>query len=111
MAVLTGYQDQYTALTSAVRRWDRRARVGRSLIWLPRALIAALIVGVTLAVISRLRPFLMADQIAWATIGSIAAAIVIAIAIIWLRERNPRQLALRYDVALNLGERFRPRWS
>ncbi|MBL8131326.1 MAG: hypothetical protein JNL42_05680, partial [Anaerolineae bacterium] len=50
--------DPLDRLSSALRRYDRRRRMQQTAVWMPRALAAALVVGVALAVGARLRPLL-----------------------------------------------------
>jgi len=106
MAVLPQFHDQHAALNRAVHRWDRRTRAGQSAIWLPRAIIAALIGGIVLALLARLRPLLTPTQIALVTGALVGAAIIVCLAVIWLRRDATERMAIRYDVALGLGERI-----
>lgn len=105
MAAITSIESSQT-LTSLVQRWDRRWRIGQTLIWLPRVLAPALIVGLVLAISSRIRPFLLPDQIALIIfIGMIAGALVMA-ASIWLKDRSIIHAARRFDLLLGLNERI-----
>ncbi len=105
MAAITSLESS-RMLTSMVQRWDRRWRAGLTLIWLPRALAPALVVGLVLAVISRIRPFLLPDQIALIIFIGMAAGTLVMAASIWLRERSILHAARRFDVILGLNERI-----
>ncbi len=92
-------------LMSAVRGYDRRVRVGQTLVWFPRALIAALVIGVALAIIARLRPFLFPQTIMLITGGAVVLAIIVCLAVVWMRRRSVIASAQQLDLALNLHER------
>lgn len=92
-------------LTHLVQKWDRRWRAGLTLIWLPRALAPALVIGLALAIISRIRPFLIPDQIALIILAGMAAGALVVAASIWLRDRSLIHAARRFDVLLGLNER------
>ena len=64
------FQENYLALTGMVRRWDRRLRLRQTLLWLPRSLLPGLVIGLLLAVLSRMRPWLLPKQIALVTGGA-----------------------------------------
>ena len=57
---LPALHENYVALTRVVKRWDRRLRLQQTLLWLPRSLLPGLAIGLLLAVISWLRPWLLA---------------------------------------------------
>lgn len=88
-----------------VRRWERRDRVQQSVRWLPRAALPGLAAGVALALISRLRPFLLPETIAAITLTIVAISMLAALAVIWLRSRSPIQAARHFDVLFGLEER------
>jgi hypothetical protein len=73
-------------LARQVRRWDRRLRLVASLVWGPRGLMVGLAVGVVIAMVSRLRPWLLPEEIAWATAGAVAISLGGPLALIWLWE-------------------------
>ncbi len=100
------HADIYAALTGHVQRWDRRARVGQSLIWLPRAVSLALIAAIVLALISRMRPLFTANQLIWIGAAAVVISVIAAAALVWMRSRDLNRLALRYDVMLRGDERM-----
>ncbi len=81
---LTGVHENYVALTSLVKRWDRRLRLQQTLLWLPRSLLPGLLIGVLLAAISWLRPWLLPQQTALISGALIALGVVIFALTIWL---------------------------
>jgi hypothetical protein len=93
-------------LTRQTSRWDRRLRLATSLIWVPRGLMAGLIAGIVVALISRLRPWLLPEQIA--VIAGVALAIsgVGALGLIWLVPRSRTQRARYFDQRFGLKERI-----
>lgn len=92
-------------LTRQVRRWDRRSRVARSLVWVPRGLIAALVVGVLIALISRLRPWLLPEQIAVLTGGVALVLGLVVSGLIWLWPKPLARAARYFDRRFDLKER------
>jgi len=92
-------------LTRQTRRWDRRLRLALSLIWLPRALIVGLALGVALAVGSRLRAWLLPAEVALIA-GLLTVALALgALAVIWLRPRSAAGRARYFDQRFGLKER------
>jgi hypothetical protein len=97
--------DHRSALLGMLRRWERRQRLQQTLAWLPRAALPGLAAGVALALISRLRPLLLPEQIALITLALVALGMGLALAVIWLRPRSPLQSARHFDVMFGLNER------
>jgi uncharacterized membrane-anchored protein YhcB (DUF1043 family) len=93
-------------LTRQTSRWDRRLRLATSLIWVPRGLMVGLIAGIVVALISRLRPWLLPEQIA--VIAGVALAIsgIGALGLIWLWPRSKTQRARYFDQRFGLKERI-----
>lgn len=104
-AAQTIYADPTQELTSAVRRFDRRQRAQQTVMWLPRGLMAALLIGIAVAVIARLRPLLTNMQVAWFVVGVGIAAIFICLVVIWARRRSQIALARHFDLDFGLRER------
>jgi len=100
------HADIYAALTGHVQRWDRRARVGQSLIWLPRALSLAFAAAIMVAVISRMRPLFTANQLVWIGAAAVVISVITAAALVWMRHRDLNRMALRYDVIFRGDERI-----
>jgi hypothetical protein len=92
-------------LTRRVRRWDLRLRLVTSLLWGPRGLLTGLLVGVTAAVVSRMRPWLLPEQIALIT-GIVAAAGLLGVlGTVWLWPRSVTRGARYFDRRFGLKER------
>jgi hypothetical protein len=92
-------------LTRRVRRWDLRLRLVTSLLWGPRGLLLGLLVGVIAAFVSRMRPWLLPDQVALIT-GTVAAlGLLGALAAIWLWPRSTARGARYFDRRFGLKER------
>jgi hypothetical protein len=105
MTTRTLYADPTQALTSAVHRFDRRKKTQQTLLWLPRGLTIALLIGVMMAVAARLRPLLTNSQIALFAAGVVVAAVVICMAVVWGRRKSAIALAQRFDIDFDLHER------
>lgn len=105
MATQVMFQEHHDALTGMVRRWDRRLRLSQTILWLPRSLLPGLAVGIVLAVVSRMRPWLMPQQIALVA-GALVALGVVGFALaVWLWRRSSLTSARRFDVEFRLSER------
>ena len=105
MATQTLVQEDYLALTSIVKRWNRRLRLRQTLLWLPRSLLPGLAVGLTLAAVSWMRPWLMPKEIALITVAVIALGVVLFALSVWLWRRSALTSAQRFDVQFRLNER------
>lgn len=105
MATQTRFNSQYDVLSARVREWDRWARTQQSIRWFARSLMPGLLIGITAAVISRLRPFLTPTQLAALSIGAVFGGLLIMLGMIWLRGRSPIQAAQRFDVQFGFQER------
>lgn len=70
----------FRALQNRLGQWDTRRRQATLLRWLPRALAAALLVGLVVALVARARPLLTAGEIALlsVTLAGVAAAVTAA---------------------------------
>ena len=88
MATQTMVQENTLALTGMVRQWDRRLRLRQTLLWLPRSLMPGVAVGLLLAIISRLRPFLLPQQIALITLVLVALGAAAFALAVWLWRRS-----------------------
>ncbi|HML20840.1 MAG TPA: hypothetical protein PKD09_04280 [Aggregatilinea sp.] len=94
-----------TYLERRVRRWDRRLRLVQSAIWLPRGLIAGLIVAVALASVARTRVWLLPRDVALLSGAVIAAAGLLALLGVWLRPQPLPRLARTFDRRFGLKDR------
>lgn len=105
MATQTMVQENTLALTGIVQQWDRRLRLRQTLLWLPLSLLPGIAVGIVLAVISRVRPFLLPRQIALITLALVLLGAVVFALAVWLRRRSAITSAQRFDVQFDLDER------
>jgi len=104
MNTITLQQTERT-LIHAIRRWNRHLHVTRSVVWGPRSVIAGLLIGVALALISRLRPWLLPAEIAQITGALIVGLLIAGLGWIWLRPRPVLRAARWFDRRFALKER------
>lgn len=97
--------DNYAALQGIVARWDRRLRLTQSVLWLPRAFIPGLLIGIALALVARTRPLWPPPTIALMALAGIGVGVAVMLAVIWLWRRSLIVGARRFDVEFGLGER------
>jgi hypothetical protein len=95
-----------TQLTRQTLRWDRRLRLATSLVWVPRGLMVGLLVGIVVAVISRLRLWLLPEQIAQIAVAALMCCGAGLLALIWLWPRSKTHRARYFDYRLGLKERI-----
>jgi chemotaxis protein histidine kinase CheA len=92
-------------LINLLSRWDRRQRVQQSFVWVPRGMIVGLAAGIILAVVARLQPWLMPEQLTIASGITVIAGILAALGTVWLRQYDALTLARRFDDLFELKER------
>lgn len=99
------FQERYQALSRKVRNWERRRRFQQSVLWLPRALLLGLVIGLVVAVGSRLQPWLLPDQIIRISMIAVIVSVAGMLIVMWAYPRTSLQAAQRFDVLLGLDER------
>jgi hypothetical protein len=105
MATQAIYQERRGELNQLVRGWDRRLRLQQLFTWLPRCLLPGLAIGIVIALISRLRPWLVSGQILLATGILLVLGLVAMLAVVWVWPRPGLVAARRFDRLFGLQER------
>ncbi|MCB9438239.1 MAG: hypothetical protein H6673_14785 [Anaerolineales bacterium] len=100
------YTDTQATLLAYVRRWNNRLRLTRTVVWLPRGLLIGVLVGLMIATISRLRPWLLPEQILQNALVAVGIMGVLTLVTIWLWPRPARTAAQEFDRRFNLKERI-----
>ena len=95
----------YQNLLSQLRRWNGRRRRRDGLLWLPRTLLAGLMLAVLVAVAARLRPLLDNQQVAWTAVGLGLAGLLAGLLWVWGRRRTVGEQARFADRQFGLKER------
>jgi hypothetical protein len=102
--IMTG---NFDTLTTHLTTWTRRRRWRDGLVWLPRGLLAGLLVAVLVATVARLRPFLTNQEVAWISLGLAGLGLLVsAILLLAQREDLPGQARFA-DRHFGLKERVR----
>jgi hypothetical protein len=97
--------DDFTRLIQLLKRWHGRSRLRDSLIWLPRGVLAGLLVAVVVATVARIRPFLDNNEVGYAALGLGLAGLLIS-AIVFLMQRSTLTQQARFaDRQFGLKER------
>ena len=102
----TAKHETRTFLAHHVRRWARRQRAVRGVRWGLRAVLFGVALGCALALIARLRPWLLPEQVAQATATLTLVLLFGALLAAWMWP--PRGLLLRarhFDRRFGLAER------
>ncbi|MEQ8676698.1 MAG: hypothetical protein RLP44_30945 [Aggregatilineales bacterium] len=99
------HQEPLSGLSTLVRGWERRSRLQQVIKWLPRSVIPALVVAVTLVILTRFRA-VMSDSVLLTILSALfVAGIVATLVTIYFNRRSPIEAARRFDVTFGLGER------
>lgn len=100
------YTDTQETLLAYVRRWNTRLRLTRTVVWLPRGLLVGVLVGLIIATISRLRPWLLPEQILQNALIAVGITGALTLVAVWLWPRPARVAAQEFDRRFNLKERI-----
>ncbi|MBN1681902.1 MAG: hypothetical protein JW966_16615 [Anaerolineae bacterium] len=92
-------------LTRRVHSWERRLRVARSALWVPRGIILGLVISVFVAGLARLRPWLLPEQLVMIAAALIALGGLSILAAIWLLPQVTLKAARHFDRRFALKER------
>ncbi len=92
-------------LLNYITRWDRRLRLTQLTLWVPRGLAVGLLVGLGIALLSRVRPWLLPTQIVAITGLAVLLGLVIAVVAVWLWPRPTIKAARYFDRIFGLKER------
>jgi hypothetical protein len=103
--VASSQPNPQSTLTNLIRAWDRRLRLQQLLRWLAVSLMPGLILGITLAVISRFRPFMLGDQILTYTLIATGVGFVLFLLGVILYPRSTSRAAQKFDILFQLNER------
>ena len=97
--------DAFRALRAYLGQWDARRRQATLLAWLPRAVAAALLVGLVVALVARARPLLAAGEIALLTAAFVLIAVAVTVIAALSRRRSLAEQARFADHRFALRER------
>lgn len=93
------------ALNGLVTAWDKRLRQQQMVRWLAAALLPALLLGVSLALIARTRPLLSKEHILAITFGALLASLALLVGGIWFFPRQKTAIAREFDLRFALREK------
>ena len=97
--------DDFTRLVELLKRWHGRSRLRDGLIWLPRGLLVGLLVGVVVATVARIRPFLDNNEVGYVALALGLVGLLIS-AIVFLSQRSTLTQQARFaDRQFGLKER------
>lgn len=97
--------EQFTQLTQYLHAWNGRRRLRRMLLWLPRGMLAGLLLAVFIAVVSRLRPFLTNQELAFLALVLLAAGGLVALIVLLAWQPSLLEQAHFADTQFHLRER------
>ncbi|MCS6870774.1 MAG: CvpA family protein [Anaerolineae bacterium] len=93
------------SLLRHIARWERRLRLTQTTLWLPRGMIAGILVGIAVALAARVRPWLLTEQVAALAGLAVILGAVLAVIGVWLYPRTPLAAARLFDRLFGLHER------
>jgi hypothetical protein len=96
----------FPALVEHLRRWDGRRRRAELLLWLPRGLLAGLLLALVVAALSRARPLLTSGELAFVAAALALLALAVAALAVLLRRRSLAEQAQFADWQFALRERM-----
>jgi len=96
---------EQSGLTALVTAWERRWRLRQTVGWLARGVIPGLLLGILLALLSRLRPWLTNEQVLVVSVIAVVAGLIGLLGVVWLRPQSAVESARRFDVTFGLQER------
>ena len=85
--------------------WDRRLRLTQLVLWLPRGLGVGLVISLLLAVLMRLRPWLLPGQMLTVIAVLLLISAVITLLLIWFWPHPLLKTARAFDLRFGLRER------
>jgi hypothetical protein len=97
--------DDFYALQARLGQWDARRRQTALLLWLPRALAAALLAALVVALAARVRPLLTTGEIALLAVALAGVAALVTTVATLARRRSPAEQARFADRHFALRER------
>src|SRR5438105_5007604 len=92
-------------LLKYISRWDQRLRLTQLSLWVPRGLAAGLAIGLLVALISRLRPWLLPSQITALTGLTAVLGAAIALVAVFVWPHSTQKSAQYFDRLFGLKER------
>ena len=95
----------FQQLATQLQRWTNRRRWRDALLWLPRGLLAGLLLAVAVATVARLRPLLTNEEIATVAGGLALVGLLIGLVALLLRRYTLHQQARFADRQFQLQER------
>ncbi|NKQ34563.1 MAG: hypothetical protein HF973_03000 [Chloroflexi bacterium] len=97
--------DQFSQLTQYLNAWNGRRRLGDLLLWLPRGILAGVLLAVLAAVMGRVRPLLTNRELALLALVLAALGGLVAIIILLARRHSLAEQARFADAQFQLRER------
>ncbi|MCP4425195.1 MAG: hypothetical protein GY803_11930 [Chloroflexi bacterium] len=97
--------DSFNQLAQLLQRWNGRRRLRDSLIWIPRGLLAGLLMAVIVATAARLRPLLDNNEVGYAALGLGLAGLFIGGIVLLAQRYSLAQQARFADRQFGLQER------
>ncbi len=95
----------FEQLTDQLRRWDSRRRLRDGLVWLPRVLLAGLLLAVMVAAAARLQPLFTNREVGTIALALATAALFIGIIVLLWRRHDLTHRARFADRQFHLQER------
>ncbi|MEM7334838.1 MAG: hypothetical protein AAF490_22365 [Chloroflexota bacterium] len=95
----------FDTLKTQLNRWNGRRRLRDGLLWVPRGVLAGLLLSAVLATLSRFRPLVTNDELLWWAGGLMIGGLLITLGIVLLQRRTLIQKARFADRQFGLMER------
>lgn len=97
---------EYQNLVRYLKKVERRLRIQQAVRLLPYAILAGSLIGLTVAIISRVTPSFTIEQVTLIALPALCVCVIGVLLYAFLRPRKLLQTARQADVALDLKERL-----
>ncbi|MEW5985858.1 MAG: hypothetical protein AB1791_04415, partial [Chloroflexota bacterium] len=98
-------QPDFQTLIAYLRHWRGRRRLTDAVLWLPRGVLASLLLAAVLATLARLRPFLTNSELAYLALGLAGVGTLITLVVVIIQRRSLAEQARFADHHFHLQER------
>src|SRR5690554_4789947 len=98
-------EQDFRQLVTQLGQWTRRRRWRDALLWLPRGLLAGLLLAVLVAAVASFRPFLLNTEVGYVALGLAAAGLLGSLLYLLWQRYSLLQQARFADQQFRLQER------
>lgn len=98
-------ESDFKYINEQLTNWQSRRQTAAFLLWIPRGLLAGLLLGVVIAAVARFRPLLTNAEVGFVALGLAAVGLILGFVFVLLRRRPLLSEAQLADQQFGLQER------